>query len=194
MKKIYYLLMMAIVATTTIAVVACDGDDDDFIADSLEGTWRGRIVLSDDWTGLEYGYTQTDVCFLRNPYRYSSGEGYWVDYYNGSHWDYVANHITWEVYAGVIYIHFVEDNSDLEIRNYRLDNNYFIGSIYDQGTIADFRLHHISSPNWGGFDYYGYDYEDYYWANQPSFDTQDGKARGPIKLERPMRGTKRNSK
>ena len=194
MKKIYILLMMAIVATTAFTLAGCNVDDDDYIADTLEGTWRGKIVLTDDWSGLSYGYTQTDICFLRNPYRYSSGEGYWVDYYSSAPWDYVANHIEWNVVNGIIEVHFIEDNTWLEIRNYRIDYNYFVGTIYDDGTWADFKLRHISSPNWGSYDFYGYDYGYDYWAKSTDFDNENGKAYGPVKAKRPMRGSKRLDK
>ena len=190
MKKISNLLLMAIVAMTTLTMVSC-GSDDEYIAYSLEGTWRGRIVLSDDWSGLNYGYTTTDICFLRDPYRYSSGQGYWVDYYSRASWDYVANHIEWTVRGGVIEVHFIEDNTWLEIRNYSLDYDYFVGTIYDQGTWADFKLYHVASPNWGSYDYYGYDDYYDYWAKPTTFDGEDGKARGPLKIERPIRGTRK---
>lgn len=78
--------------------------------------------------------------------------------------NYIANHITWKVRNQVIYIHFVEENSNIEIGNYRLDDDYFTGIIYLDGRSARFSLRHTSSPNWNNY-VFGYDgFYDYGWA------------------------------
>lgn len=71
--------------------------------------------------------------------------------------DYIASHIQWRVNNQVIYIHFIEDNYDVEIHDYRLSDNFFTGTIYMGGQTVDFRLRHVDSPNWDDY-YYGYDY------------------------------------
>ena len=161
MKKMFTMLMMAMMAIT---FTSCE---DEYIANTLEGTWKGNMYISSYWDGRTYDATYTEITFLRDPYTYSSGSGYWVDYYSNAPWDYVANHIDWTVNNGVIYVYFIEDGDRLEIHDYRLSSSRFYGTIYENSHNVDFDLINVSHPYtyWDNY-YWGYDgwYDDYYWA------------------------------
>ena len=75
------------------------------------------MYISTRYDGRVYDATYTEVTFLKNPYAYSSGEGYWVDYYSDAPWDYVANHIEWSVDYGTINVYFVEEGTSIRIRD-----------------------------------------------------------------------------
>lgn len=152
---------MVLVAVLTLGFTSCD-DDDDYIADTLEGTWRGNMQVTSRHNDVTRTATYSEICFVGDPYTFSSGTGYWVDYYSNYAGDYVANHITWTVRNRVIFVHFVEEDTDLEIHDYRLNDGYFQGTIYYRNKRVYFSLEHISSPNWYGFDYDGFD--DSYWG------------------------------
>ena len=96
MKKLLYAFAMM---TTLFTLTSCE---DERIANTLEGTWSGNMYISTRYDGRVYDATYTEVTFLKNPYAYSSGEGYWVDYYSDAPWDYVANHIEWSVDYGTM--------------------------------------------------------------------------------------------
>ena len=181
MKKIYTMLMMAMMA---LAFTSCE--DDESIAYTLEGTWKGNMYISSYWDGYTYDATYSEVTFLKDPYTYSSGAGYWVDYYSNAPWDYVANHIEWKVNYGRIYIYFIEERTSLEIRDYHLDYNRFYGTIYENGHAVDFELYNASHPYTYWDDYrWGYDswYDDYYyWARTRSGDADSTKV-----MEKPKR-------
>ena len=155
MKKIHVLLPMIFATLMAVTLTSCEDEE---IAYTLEGTWQGNMYVKSNYGGHTYYATKTEVTFLRDVYRYSSGDGYWVDYYSNAPWDYVANHITWDVDRGNIYIYFIEERTEFVIRNYRLNNNRFEGSLWDRDQRVDFSLYHVSSPNWGRYDHWGYDY------------------------------------
>ncbi|MGN1260040.1 MAG: hepatitis A virus cellular receptor 1, partial [Alloprevotella sp.] len=77
MKKIKTMLAMAMTALCAMTFSACDEDDE--IAYTLEGTWEGNMYVSMMYDGMVYDATYTELCFSRDPYRYSSGSGYWID-------------------------------------------------------------------------------------------------------------------
>lgn len=186
---------MVLLAVLSMSFVSCEWDDDDEIAYTLEGTWRGKMYMSEEWNGEEYDATYSEICFLRDPYRYSSGTGYWVDYYDNYGWgrNYVANHIEWTVNDRTITVYFVEEGTTLWIDNFRLSDNYFSGVIHDGDTRVDFRLQHMSSPNWDNY-YWGYDDWDYYYYSKEnkttrathadSTWTQDGNVQMPHRFVR----------
>ena len=155
MKKIYALLPVIFAVLLSATFMSCE---DEKIANTLEGTWQGNMRIKSSYSGRIYYATRTEVTFLRDVYRYSSGNGYWVDYYSDAPWDYIANHIAWEVDCGDILIHFIEENNDLVISDYRLNNNRFEGTLWGNNCRVDFTLYHTSSPNWGRYDHWGYDY------------------------------------
>lgn len=182
MKKIYTILgVIAALLLTLTVTTSCD--EDSHIAYTLEGAWRGDMHIRSDYSGRTFYATYTEVTFLRDPGRWSSGNGYWVDYYSGAPWDYVANHIDWTVVGGEIRVFFCEEGSTLYISDYRLSNSRFVGSLYDSGQRVDFALDHISSPNWNSYNRWGYDdWYDPYWSRSTRSLSADSTA-----VERPVR-------
>ncbi len=147
---------------------------ENYTSSSLKGTWKGNLYISSNYNGKTYDATYSEITFLRDPYIYSSGSGYWVDYYSNAPWDYVANHIDWTVRNSVIYVHFIEDGDRLEIHDYRLNSNRFCGTIYESDHSVDFDLFNVTHPSTYWDDYiWGYDswYDDYYWARTRSVTT-----------------------
>ena len=189
MKRFTFNGVWVFLAALAFTLTSCEDED---IARTLEGTWEGNMYVSTyfDYNDRYYDATYSEVCFVRDPYRYASGDGYWVDYYNDSYWgrNYLANHIYWEVNNGNIRVHFKEENSDVVIYNYSLDNSYFTGYIelYNGGRQR-FQLRHISSPNWNSY-YWGYD-DRYFYGNGTTFDKQKVKGKQPV--EQPMEAPKR---
>lgn len=175
MKKLMNILTLAMMAFVMTSLTSCD--DDEYIARTLEGTWKGDMYVSTYWNDQYYDAAYTEICFLRDPYTYASGDGYWVDYYDRNYWggrDYVADYIYWTVNNGVIRIFFkdrygnIYNDDFVDIYDYRLNDDYFTGSIYVNDERRDFRLYHVSSPNWNSY-YFGYDdyyYNDYYYSNE----------------------------
>ena len=131
MKKLHTILTIALLAVLSMSFASCDflWNDDDEIAYTLEGTWQGNMYISSKWGDQEYDATYSEICFLRDPYRYSSGTGYWVDYYDNYGWgrNYVANHIEWTVDFRTIKVYFVEERTTIYLEDYRLNDNYFSG-------------------------------------------------------------------
>lgn len=160
--------MLAILLTMTAAttLTSCEWWEDDAIAHTLEGTWKGNMYVTSYYDNRYYTATATEITFLRDPYRYSSGDGYWVDYYSGAPWDYVANHIRWTVDNRRIKVYFVEENTEVFIYDYHLNDDRFSGWIEDGDNDVEFNLYHTSSPNWSSYSYWGYDdwYGYDYWA------------------------------
>lgn len=163
----------------SMMVTSCEWNDDDEIAYTLEGTWKGNMYVSSEWDGYVYDATYSEICFLRDPYRYSSGTGYWIDYYRNAGWgrNYVANHIEWTVNYRTITVYFIEEHTTIWIENFRLSDNYFSGTIYDGDSRVDFRLQHTSSPNWNDY-YWGYDDWGYYYYSKENKLTRATAAEG----------------
>lgn len=158
MKKFTSILAMAFMVLVAMTFTSCDEDAE--IAYTLEGTWSGNMYVSMEYDGRVYDATYSELCFSRDPYRYSSGTGYWVDHYNNGPWgSYIANHIDWEVNNGVIDVYLIEEGTRVQIYDYHLSDNYFVGTIYYGDQRVNFRLRHTSSPNWYDYDYgFGYGY------------------------------------
>lgn len=181
MKTNIKTIMMALMAMLAFSLTSCEDDE---IARTLEGTWEGNLYTSYyfDYYDEYYDASYSEVCFLRDPYKYASGDGYWVDYYDSSYgWsrNYIANHITWTVDYGVIKIHFLEDDAYVRIRDYSLNDSYFSGSIeLENGNWQRFNLRHVSSPNWGSY-YWGYDssYYGHYYSNENKVGMEKAKAK-----------------
>ncbi|MBM6993505.1 MAG: hepatitis A virus cellular receptor 1 [Prevotella sp.] len=184
MRRLTTLLTMALMTVLTLSFTSCT--EDPYIADSLAGTWEGNMYISTNYDGYTYDASYTELYFANDPYSYSSGAGYWVDHYaSGAPFSYIANHITWTVRNSVIYIHFVEDNYDIAIGDYYLDNGYFSGVIYDGSNQISFRLMHTSSPDWGSYDY-GY-YNGYYAKKNSNFTrgaTDSTQVKAPVRIFR----------
>lgn len=163
MKKLKSIISMLLLALTATTLVSCDDDSD--IAMTLEGTWQGDMEVSTYYDGQYYQALSSEICFVQDPYTYSSGTGYWIDYYRNSPWrnNQVANHIQWTVSNGVINVYFVEEGTSVQIHDYRLYRGHFEGTIYYDNQTVDFSLVQVSSPNWNSYTDWGYDYyDDYY--------------------------------
>lgn len=181
MKKYFYnILTMAIIAMTAVSFASCEDAE---IAYTLEGTWRGNMYISTSYDGRVYNSTYTVITFEGDPFSLASGSGKWVDYYpEDAPWDYIANHITWEVNNRVIYIRFREEGTSVSISDYRLNDDRFVGTIYDNGQYVDFELYHTSSPNWNSYRYYDSWYNDYYYSRTRGDGASDSTA-----IEKPRR-------
>ena len=156
MKKLYTTLMMAMMGLMSLSFTSCETDEQ--IANTLEGTWRGDMTI-EDYNGVSY--VESEITFLKDPYTYSEGTGLWVDYYADGYYN--PTHIEWYVKYGTIYIHFVEDNWDVEIRHYSLNDNRFRGEFYDGYSTVNFDLRYASRR-----------YEtDYTWHNYRSRAAED---------------------
>ena len=160
MKKLYTMIMMAMMGMMAVSRTSCEDEE---IAYDLEGTWRGNMYVHYEYGGRDYTSTYTEITFLKDPNRYSSGTGYWVDYYKDAPWgDYVANHIEWTVDNSVIKVYFVEEKTRMEIRDYHLGRDRFYGEIWDHGNYVEFELYHIDRPNYDS--YHWYDDDEWYWS------------------------------
>ncbi len=191
MKKLYSMFTIVMMALLSLPLTSCD--DDDYIARTLEGTWEGDMYVTTYYNNYYYDASYSEVCFLRDPYRYSSGTGYWVDYYDQGYWggyNYIANHIEWSVDFGTIHIRFVEDGDYVDIYDYALDDAYFTGYINSgNGNRLKFNLRHVSSPNWNNYRW-GYDdyyYDPYYYSNGNNLGMQRAKAVDGATKEKPKR-------
>lgn len=184
MKKISGLILASLLAAMTFTFTSCEEDGE--IAYTLEGTWKGDMYIQSIYNGVTYNASYSEICFLRNPYKYSSGDGYWVDYYSRAPWDYVANHITWNVTNGIIYVHLVEDNCSYYIYDYSLNDDYFTGKFYDGGSYISFSMYHTSSPNWEDYGWgYDYWYSSYY--SKGNTVTSRSGTEGSTDAEKPVR-------
>ena len=125
-----------------------------------------------------------DARIARTLGAYSSGSGYWVDYYSDAPWDYIANHIDWTVDYGTIKIRFVEEDTWIRISDYHLDDDRFYGVLDDNGRRVDFELYHTSSPNWNGYRW-GYDaWYGYYAPARRSAASDSTATEKPVRFVR----------
>lgn len=187
MKKLMSIISMLLLALTATTLVSCDDDSD--IAATLEGTWKGKMELRTEYQDQYYQVISSEICFLQDPYSYSSGTGYWIDYYQNSPWrnNQVANHIKWTVSNGVINVYFKEEGTSLEIRNYRLYRGLFEGTIYYDDQIVNFSLRQVSSPNWNSYTDWGYDYDDDYYYGGYAKKNVAGTRAGEDSTAKPVR-------
>lgn len=151
MKKKVLLPAWLFAIISMLSFTSCD--DDSAISETLSGTWKGNMSVDYHYNGRVYPSSYSIIDFMKDPYTCSSGHGYWIDYYSRAPFDYIANHIIWRVYNGVIKVYFVEDDVSIEIHDYRLSDDHFVGNIYFDGKKVHFDLVHIASPNWNDYDY-----------------------------------------
>jgi len=183
MKKLITGFAALLMALTSLTLTSCDPDSD--IAYTLWGTWQGDIYAVRQWNGSYYYASYSQIAFDHDPSTRSSGTGYWVDYFSGAPWDYLASHIQWTVVNGEIHVYFVEDDYSVVICDYRLSDYRFEGYIYvEDGTEQAFSLQKTSSPDWDSF-YYGYDSGYYGYSNRArgmKAATADATAERPLRL------------
>lgn len=175
----FAIAMIAFVAATA-SFTSCEVTD--MVSYTLEGTWEGNMYQVYTWEGTTYEPSYSQVCFLKDPYTYSSGNGYWVDYFDSYvPWENttITNHTTWRVIGGTLYIYLIEDDIEFTIMDYRLSDDHFRGDLIgSDGSYGKFNLYHVSSPNWNSY------YWDGYYTRS---NAEDGVA---VEAERPMRITK----
>ncbi len=182
MKKFTSLLTMVFIALMSLSLTSCDEDSE--IAFTLDGTWKGNMYV--EFRG--YSAVRSVISFEQESMY--SGTGYWVDYYDHDYWngnDYIANHIRWTVRNGNIYIHLIEEGSDVVIYDYSLTSSRFVGCVESSnGNRAQFTLY---NDNYN----YNWRYDDWSWGyssvdkttdvgNIPSRTISDS-----VKTEKPVR-------
>lgn len=194
MKRISTFLLSLLAGLMCLtAFVACEWwTEDDEIVYDIQGTWGGEMYFASYYDGNLYYSNYTKLEFVKDRHDYNSGVGYWIDYYSQAPWDYVANHFEWKVRGGTIFIHLIEDNYNIEIRDFVLNDDVFRGYVFYEGEQRHFDLYHTSSPNWGGYDYgwgydggYGYDWG--YGSNRRQLPADSTAAEKPSLTERPKR-------
>ena len=181
MKKLNTYITMMIMALMTLSMTSCD--EDVLIADTLWGEWEGQMYVTSYYNGHRYDASYSNLAFDRDPCHYTSGSGYWVDYYSNAPWDYHANHIRWTVDNGVIRIRFMEDGGYIDIFDYSLNSGYFSGVIYnDYDEALHFRLRKVSSPNdcWDDFRWGWYDNGWDYWSYGTRSTSSDSTSLQPM--------------
>ncbi len=161
MKRIYSLLTALSISFGAMMLTSCD--EDQMVGMTMDGSWAGNMYVSCSWNGRTYKASYSELEFSLDPFRYTAGTGYWVDYYSGAPWDYYASHIRWTVRDGVIQIYFIEDGYSMDIYDYRISNSRFQGTVYDySGDALSFSLRRTGYSNWDDYNYgwnswyYGY--------------------------------------
>lgn len=161
MKKITSMLAMLLIAMATVTLTSCTEDEE--IANTLWGIWKGDMGMYYDYGGNEYDASYTVLAFDKDPYTYSSGSGYWIDYYSNGSYSYYATNISWSVYNGVIQIYSVEDGENWYISEYSLNYDRFSGILQsDYSEPMSFNLYKTSAPNWSDYDWNGWHSSGYY--------------------------------
>lgn len=174
-RKALIAMVLAVATLGSLTLQSCYDDDD--IGRTLEGTWRGYMGIYSLYDNDRYQSEYSELQFSANPFRATSGTGYWIDYYGYTPWgrNYIANHFRWNVVNSVIYIHLIEEGTELMISQYRLTDDYFEGIIregyygFDDPGVR-FSLVHVNSPNWDSFDY---NYPIGYYAKPTRFIDSD---------------------
>ena len=74
-------------------------------------------------------------------------------------------------------MYFIEEDTSIDIYDYRLSSSRFVGTLDDYGTLVDFDLYNVSHPYsyWDNYEW-GYDYwYDGYWARTRGTDADSAK-------------------
>ena len=106
-NKFYSMVTTLMVVLSALMLTSCT--EDQMIGMTLQGTWVGNMYTVNTWNGNTYKASESEITFTTDPFRSTKGTGYWIDYYSGYSWDYVANHIRWEVRNTDLYIYFMND-------------------------------------------------------------------------------------
>ena len=80
MKKFYSIITFVFMAMAAATLTGCDEDSN--IAYTIEGIWEGNMYKQGYYDGRYYQSSRTVMQFDRDPYRYTSGAGRWIDYYS----------------------------------------------------------------------------------------------------------------
>ena len=86
MKRLVTILILMTTALLSFTFTSCDPYAE--VAYYMDGTWKGDIYVSSECDGQVYKAAYSEIEFDSG---YNSGDGYWIDYYSNSPYDYVAN-------------------------------------------------------------------------------------------------------
>lgn len=162
MKKFTTVLTVVMTLCSMMLLTSCQ---DEMISYDLEGTWKGDMYMIRDGHRAVY----TELEFYGDPFRSTSGTGYWLDVYSNRRDDYFCSRIEWKVRDRTIHIWLLDDRDrygnpfELIISDYHLNNDRFWGYVDYEGGSREFSLYHTSSPHWNDYDYGYYD-DDYYYG------------------------------
>jgi len=170
MKRITPIMATLLMVVATLTFTSCN--DDEAISNTLWGVWEGDMGMFYDYGGYEYDASYTVLAFDKDPYTYSSGTGYWIDYYSSGRYSYYATDIEWTVSNGVINIYSVQDRDYWYISQYSLDYDRFTGILRSSSSEPmSFSLSKTSAPNWDDYywnGWYGSGYYDSFYTKQNS--------------------------
>ncbi len=157
MKKVFSKITMIMLAMLAFTFTSCEDEE---IAQNLAGNegriWSGYIsrYYSDryGWSGDHY---RTVIEFVGDPWRWTKGTGYEVDYDTSDPYKrYWYSEFDWSVDDGVITLFYADTGyKPVKIYNYRLNNNYFEGFM-DDGTYdqIEFRLRLTEDFDWNSYN------------------------------------------
>lgn len=172
-NKFHSMVATLMVVLSTLTFTSCT--EDQMIGMTLQGTWVGNMYTVNTWNGNTYKATESEITFTTDPFLNTKGYGYWVDYYSGYSWDYVANHIRWEVRNSDLYIYFMNDGGSVILSDYRVNNNYFEGYIYDDyNQPLYFSLRKVYSTYYDSWDDYNYGWG--YWNSDIYYYAKSNRA------------------
>lgn len=165
-NKFYSMVTTLMVVLSALMLTSCT--EDQMIGMTLQGTWVGNMYTVNTWNGNTYKASESEITFTTDPFRSTKGTGYWIDYYSGYSWDYVANHIRWEVRNTDLYIYFMNDGGFVVLTDYRVSNNRFEGYIYDDNSNPLYfslrKVYDSSNNSWDDYNYgWGYWSEEVYY-------------------------------
>ena len=80
-------------------------------------------------------------------------------------------------------MYLVEEGTYVQIHDYRLSDNYFVGNIYYGDQRVNFKMRHTSSPNWNDF-YWGW---DYYYSKKDNLGSRANSDAGDSGQDKPVR-------
>lgn len=82
MKKKVLLPAWLFIIISMLSFTSCE--EDSVISDTLSGTWKGYMSVDYRYNGRVYPSSYSIIDFMKDPYTYSSGRGYWIDYYSNA--------------------------------------------------------------------------------------------------------------
>lgn len=164
MKKFTSTITMILLAMLAFTFTSCEDEE---IAQTLAGKWQGTIskYYYDRW-GLSGDHYRTVIEFVGDPWHWTKGTGYEVDYdMNDQYGSYWYSEFEWRVDNKVITLRYADtDYEPVYISDYYLTNNRFEGYM-DDGTNSEikFSLYMIKDFNWDYYNNYSY-YDGFYLA------------------------------
>lgn len=176
MKKITSIFAMLLMAVATLSLTSCNDDED--ISNTLWGVWKGNLGMYYPDGSVDYQAAYSVLSFDKDPGRYASGTGHWIDYYDDGPYSYYATNITWSVDNGRVTIHSLEDDEYWFITDYSLSNDVFRGILEgEKGFTLKFSLFKTATPNWNDYDWGGWYESGYYGAGYAKQNTRSADSK-----------------